>query len=65
MISFKSLFATFWVACVPVHSPVESGLCNILKIPVQQLSTKLVKFMHTSVCIKFMHITNIAASRRR
>ena len=37
------------LACVPVHSPVESGLCNILKFPVQPLSTKLVKFMHTSV----------------
>ena len=53
------------VAYVPVHSPVVSGLCNILKFPVQQPSTKLVKFMHTSVCIKFMHITNMAASRRR
>ena len=37
------------LGCVEVHSPVESGLCNILKFPVQQLSTKLVKFMHTSV----------------
>ena len=39
----------FQLACVPVHSPVVSGLCNILKFPVQPLSTKLVKFMHTSV----------------
>ena len=33
------------LACAPV--PEVSGLCNILKFLVQQLSTKRGKFMHT------------------
>ena len=34
-------------SCAPVHSRIVSGLCNILKFLIQQLSTKLGKFMHT------------------
>ena len=43
----KSNLGRFLLAYAPVHSPEVSGLCNILKFLVQQLSTKRGKFTHT------------------